>query len=614
MNRRFIKNWMLRFRIFRKLVERVGNWSLRIQGKGYLVSSLSEEVDAVSEFLKISEVSLCIDAGANVGRYSKALRSRFPSAKIVAVEPAPTNVEKIRKDFCGDNRLSIIEGALTEKEGRVQLFSNVPGTSKASLTQRDLDHLGMSFLHSDEVQAVRFENYWREVLDSAPIDILKLDVEGHELEALRGCGLAVESIKVVQFEFGGCNIDTRIFFRDFWKFFCPKGFDLFRITPYDLRKIAEYKEDLEHFLSANYIAVNRRYSSGRTPARLRSFDEELRYFLFSIKQPNRIIHVLDQEGLVEVDNAEDADVLFTMINTAQPHLSNDEIRFLNETGKPVVLLERVDSCVVWFRQFDQLDNLKLVLKNRNFRNLEDNNRDFFLWREHLDRIREAMKLPLDYNEPIPDASSGTGRGKLARMSEEDCRKVKTVAWDFMSSPLGRVVKAHGSKMIPFEQRDIDVFCVSSPKEGILGESRMAIKNEVERIGREHGLKVETRSLSKEEFSDRLRRAKISVSANGWGEQVHADWYAVFSAVSLFKPDCRYVKMVPDLYREGNVSFFHHDLSDLESKILGELENFEERKPRILKLREEFMNLNEDEWRRVFVQEVRDAVKTLNEAG
>ena len=600
----FIKNWIIGQPVGRKLAKKFARLDRFLSGKGFLAPS-SAEVERVAEFLDSEKVKLCVDVGANVGRYSKALRERFPGARIVSVEPSPANAAGLREHFADDPKLEVVEAALAEEEGMVTLFADLPGSSKASLTRRELGHFDVSFGHADEVRAIRFENLWRDSLEGGDVDLLKLDVEGHELEALLGAGEAIKSVKVVQFEFGGCNIDTRTFFRDFWKFFRPRGFDLYRIAPQELCPIKEYEEDLEHFLTANYLAVNRRFSC-RVQDSVTG-DQPVRYFLFSIKQPRRIAHVFSTDRMMEVDNAADADVIFTMISCAHPRLLPEEIEFLNETGKPVVVLERADSCVVWFRQFGELRNLRLVLKNRNFRNLEDNNKTFFLWRMHLERIREAMGLPEEYNEAIPDASSGVGRGKLPEMTPRDQDRVRTVPWDFMSSPLGAPVRDHGDSMVPFAKRDIDVFCVSSPKEGILGKSREAIKREVERIGREHGLVVETGPLSRSDFADRLRRSKISVSANGWGEQVHADWYAVFSAVALFKPDCGYVRMVPDLYLDENVTFFHHGLADLEEKILGVLNGFSEREERLLALREEFRSQTEDQWRENFVSAVESAI-------
>jgi hypothetical protein len=61
------------------------------------------------------------------------------------------------------------------------------------------------------------------------IDYVKIDVEGWELSVLQGFGDLVYNMRVIQFEFGGSNIDTRTFFQDFWYFFKDHNFSIYRI-------------------------------------------------------------------------------------------------------------------------------------------------------------------------------------------------------------------------------------------------------------------------------------------------------------------------------------------------------------------------------------------------
>ena len=81
-------------------------------------------------------------------------------------------------------------------------------------------------------------------------------MEGHELAVLRGGKKMFESgkVKIVQFEFGGCNIDSRTFFRDYFNFF-KNDFKLYRILSNGLSPIDSYSEKLEVFQSANYLAI-----------------------------------------------------------------------------------------------------------------------------------------------------------------------------------------------------------------------------------------------------------------------------------------------------------------------------------------------------------------------
>ena len=61
---------------------------------------------------------------------------------------------------------------------------------------------------------------------------------------------------MVQFEFGGCNIDSRTFFKDYMNFFAT-DFDVYRILSNGLRKLDAYNGRLEVFQSANYLAVKK---------------------------------------------------------------------------------------------------------------------------------------------------------------------------------------------------------------------------------------------------------------------------------------------------------------------------------------------------------------------
>ena len=87
---------------------------------------------------------------------------------------------------------------------------------------------------------------------------MKIDVEGYEMNVLKGVGELIENISLIQFEFGGTQVDTRNFFRDFWLYFEEKKFKLFRISQNGIKPINHYSVNLECFYFSNYLAINSR--------------------------------------------------------------------------------------------------------------------------------------------------------------------------------------------------------------------------------------------------------------------------------------------------------------------------------------------------------------------
>ena len=239
-----------------KYISRIERKAAYAQGKGYGTATIAQEVKLLLQLLK-SPPLLAIDIGGNVGEYTAELRRANPELEIHTFEPSATNVDKLKKRFEGDKKIKLIPLAVSNTTGTATLFSNEPGSGLASLTKRKLDHFNIPFECKESVDTIRFEDYWTHELDKRHIDIVKLDIEGHELVALNGFGEAIKETSVLQFEFGGCNIDTRTYFQDFWYFFKDSGFDIFRITPLGLEKIKNYRESDEFFSTTNYIAVNR---------------------------------------------------------------------------------------------------------------------------------------------------------------------------------------------------------------------------------------------------------------------------------------------------------------------------------------------------------------------
>jgi FkbM family methyltransferase len=242
---------------FFKLVNRIERVAARAQGKGNGATTIKHEIRLVQQLLRFKP-RLAVDIGGNVGEYTAELRRNNPNLEIHTFEPSATNIEKLKMRFKDQSLVTLVPLALSDMSGSATLFSNKPGSGLGSLTKRNLEHFNIPFDNKETINTLRFEDYWKTQLTSRQIDVVKLDIEGHELAALKGFGDAVEATRVLQFEFGGCNIDTRTYFQDFWYFFQERKFHIYRITPFGAEAITRYRESEEFFSTTNYIAVNQR--------------------------------------------------------------------------------------------------------------------------------------------------------------------------------------------------------------------------------------------------------------------------------------------------------------------------------------------------------------------
>jgi FkbM family methyltransferase len=209
--------------------------------------------------LNLTQYSI-FDVGAHKGDWSQQTLDFFAGKhKLVihAFEPAESTFNSLRNNLKDEPHVIINHMGLGKEAGEMDLFyAGEPGTI-ASLTQRNVAHKGYEFNTSEQVRIDTLDHYCQ-THSIENIDLLKMDVEGHELDVLKGSSRMIEEhrIKLVGFEFGPCNVDTRTFFKDYFYFFKERDFTIHRITrPGYLYPITVYREICEQFRTTNFLAI-----------------------------------------------------------------------------------------------------------------------------------------------------------------------------------------------------------------------------------------------------------------------------------------------------------------------------------------------------------------------
>jgi len=199
------------------------------------------------------------DVGAHLGEYIRLAQAHLkPDGLMIhAFEPATDCFHHLNEAFGTDPKVRINNVALGSECRVGTLYSDGPFSGLACLTKRMPTHDGRRFSRAEPVRIITLNNYCRENgIDQ--IDLLKIDVEGHELDVMEGGKDLFQrgKIAIITFEFGSAHIDTRVFFRDIFSFLRQHGMDVFRITRSGyLYNIHEYHERHEQFWTTNFLCI-----------------------------------------------------------------------------------------------------------------------------------------------------------------------------------------------------------------------------------------------------------------------------------------------------------------------------------------------------------------------
>lgn len=227
-------------------------------GGDFIQSGEFNTLKYIDEHISKDDSLIIFDVGGNAGTYSKFLSDFFKTRALIhAFEPSQktfrlfVDTTKEIKNIIPNNF------GFSDSENNQILYSNKDGSGLASIYQRNLEHVGISMDKSEEVKLSTIDNYCK-INKIEHIHFLKLDIEGHELNALNGARVMLNNKKIdfIQFEFGGCNIDSRTYFKDFY-YLLRDNYKIYRILKDGLYELSVYKETYEIFITTNYLAVRK---------------------------------------------------------------------------------------------------------------------------------------------------------------------------------------------------------------------------------------------------------------------------------------------------------------------------------------------------------------------
>jgi FkbM family methyltransferase len=171
-----------------------------------------------------------LDVGANEGQFIKKITKILPEAKIYSFEPLKDSFIKLEKLVSAKKNITAFNFALgdNEKESLINKNEYSPSSSLLELTD----------LHKNAfpvTKKVKEEKIYVKVLDKIVNELelkkkvfLKIDVQGYELNVLRGAENTIKDVDIILIETSFYELYTnQPLFNDIYSFLSNKGFNYF---------------------------------------------------------------------------------------------------------------------------------------------------------------------------------------------------------------------------------------------------------------------------------------------------------------------------------------------------------------------------------------------------
>jgi FkbM family methyltransferase len=223
--------------------------NITTDGATAIVNNGFEHIERAASFvpfLKLNPEGLIADVGAATGKTALLFTKLVPGCRVVAFEPLPSSFEALQQNTRTTTSITSIQKALGREPGVASFHANNrPTTSSLLKTNEQINQAWFEEqLAEKQVIEVAISTLDAEIPANEVLNILKMDVQGFELEVLKGGIQTLQRTAIVVLEVQNHEFYVgapKYYELDAW--LRDHGFELYDILPGILQEKKLYEFD-----------------------------------------------------------------------------------------------------------------------------------------------------------------------------------------------------------------------------------------------------------------------------------------------------------------------------------------------------------------------------------
>lgn len=212
----------------------------------------------LKKYLDLYSISDVIDVGANIGQFGVLLREAGYKNKIISFEPLKDSYVTLQKRCAKYKKWDCFPYGVGSEKGKLKINVSRNKVSSSILEVTSLSTVAdeqTTFESSSTIEIITLDEFLKDKLNSEKSIYLKIDVQGFELEVLKGSLELLKNIKIIQLEMSFVALyKNGPLYKEIVSWMENQNFELYTIIP-DFRDV-----DSGRMLQADGVFVNKRFS------------------------------------------------------------------------------------------------------------------------------------------------------------------------------------------------------------------------------------------------------------------------------------------------------------------------------------------------------------------